>query len=788
MAATETSTVTVVFDDREVQVPPGTPLVVAAAEAGIEIPVFCYEPRLGAPVGACRMCLVEVEMGGRPMPKLQAACTMTAADGMIVKTAATSDKAREGQDAVLEFLLLNHPLDCPVCDKGGECPLQDLTFRYGPGKSRMTLEKRTYEKPLPISPSIVLDRERCILCYRCTRFSSDVAEDGELITRQRGANSVIATFEERPYEGAFSGNVTELCPVGALLPTPYRFRARPWEIVNVPTICQGCPTGCNTWVTVREGNAERILSRNHPAVDEGWLCDRGRFARHEPLTDRLSAPLERGESGLREVPFAEATTAIARRLRHHASLQGRGAVAIVTGGDLTNEEAWAWGSIALELGARTASGSFDGGYDRLAPYGARLDDLDRADLIVVIGDADVADAAGVVDLRIRRARRRGAHVAIVGPGGSLLERDASSFLQVAPGAAGQAIAALGDAAREHGGEGVRQRPALFAPQAGEPAGADALRSLAALLASAEHPVVVVTDAGLAGPSESLAWSLRLDERGGLLVAPQGANERGAHAFGLAGSGADVLSALEAGEVRALVLVGVDPTAEWPDADRWQMALAQTEYVVSVSPFVNTTVSWSHDVLPHSVDYEREGTTTNLEGRIQRLRPATRTPGGRQHLAAVSAIAKTLGLDVPPAANAAYARMAEQFGVAHPWSALNGRAPDPERPALEGEPEWAAADVAPAGDGEFVVIAPPPLFRGAAVERTPALVHQRAPWVMLATEDAERLGLSAGDLVVVTHARGVHAGPLRLSRRLRPGSVRINWAGPPVSGPVSVAAG
>ncbi len=298
MATTESTTVTVTFDGREVQVPAGTPLVVAAAHAGVEIPVFCYEPRLGPPVGACRMCLVEVEMGGRPMPKLQAACTMTAADGMIVKSAATSEKAEEGQDAVLEFLLLNHPLDCPVCDKGGECPLQDLVFRYGPGKSRMTLPKRTYEKPLPISPSIVLDRERCILCYRCTRFSSDVAEDGELIARERGARSVIATFQERPYVGAFSGNVTELCPVGALLPTPYRFKARPWEIVNVPSVCGGCAVGCNTWATVREGNVERVLSRNHPEVDEGWLCDRGRFARHEPLADRLTEPLMRSESGL----------------------------------------------------------------------------------------------------------------------------------------------------------------------------------------------------------------------------------------------------------------------------------------------------------------------------------------------------------------------------------------------------------------------------------------------------------------------------------------------------------
>jgi NADH-quinone oxidoreductase subunit G len=214
--------VTVAVDGREVQVPKGTGLVETALAAGIEIPVFCYEPRLGAPIGACRMCLCEIE----GMPKLQAACTLTAQDGMAVRTAQTSAKAAEGQEATLEFILVNHPLDCPVCDKGGECPLQDLTFRWGPGNTRMRFPKRTFEKPIPISPTIALDRERCILCYRCTRFSEAVAEDGQLIARNRGAQSLIATFEDQPYRAPFSGNVIELCPVGALTSTQYRFEAR----------------------------------------------------------------------------------------------------------------------------------------------------------------------------------------------------------------------------------------------------------------------------------------------------------------------------------------------------------------------------------------------------------------------------------------------------------------------------------------------------------------------------------------------------------------------------------
>src|SRR5205809_4520065 len=283
--------VTVKIDERSVQVPKGTGLVETAAAAGIEIPVFCYEPRLGEAIGACRMCLVEVE--GMP-PKPQAGCTLTAQDGMVVKTARTSEMARVAQHATLEFILVNHPLDCPVCDKGGECPLQDLTFRYGPGNTRMTFEKRTFEKPIPISPTIALDRERCILCYRCTRFSEGVAEDGQLVARNRGSQSVIATFEDEPYRGHFSGNVIELCPVGALTSTQYRFQARPWEIDDVPTVCGLCPVGCNVSATTREGKVKRILSRNHPEIDEGWLCDKGRFAYSSLETrDRVTDPLRK---------------------------------------------------------------------------------------------------------------------------------------------------------------------------------------------------------------------------------------------------------------------------------------------------------------------------------------------------------------------------------------------------------------------------------------------------------------------------------------------------------------
>jgi NADH-quinone oxidoreductase subunit G len=398
-----TELVRVRIDEREVHVPKGTGLIETALAAGVEIPVFCYEPRLGAPIGACRMCLVEVE----GMPKLQAGCTLTAQDGMVVKTARTSEQAVEGQNATLEFILVNHPLDCPVCDKGGECPLQDLTFRYGPGNTRMSYEKLTFEKPIPISPTISLDRERCILCYRCTRFSESVSEDGQLVAANRGALSVITTFEDLPYTGAFTGNVTELCPVGALLPTQYRFEGRPWEIVDVPTVCGLCPVGCNIHATVREGRVKRILSRNHPEIDEGWICDKGRFAyTHLRSEDRLAQPLQRVRlRGLEPVSWEQAIEEAERLMR-----EARGRVVTVLSGSETVEQAYALGKVlrvGLDSHQATLPEEISGALDA---YRLPLSSIRDADAVVVLGDVPVVERAPVVDLWIKAARRNGARI------------------------------------------------------------------------------------------------------------------------------------------------------------------------------------------------------------------------------------------------------------------------------------------------------------------------------------------------------------------------------------------
>ena len=269
--ASEERKVTLIIDGREVIASEGEMLHDAARRGDVEIPVFCYEPKLGDPVGACRMCLVEIE----GMPKLQTSCSTPVRDGMVVHT--MTDQVKTAQSAVVEFLLVNHPLDCPVCDKGGECPLQDISIGWGPGRSRFTDPKRHFQKPVELSPLVAIDRERCILCYRCVRFSQEVAEDAQLQLLERGDRSFVGTFDDRPYIAPFHGNITELCPVGALTSYTYRFRARPWDIEQAGSVCTLCPSQCNVSFTVRDEQVKRVLGRDNAEVDDGWLCDRGRY-------------------------------------------------------------------------------------------------------------------------------------------------------------------------------------------------------------------------------------------------------------------------------------------------------------------------------------------------------------------------------------------------------------------------------------------------------------------------------------------------------------------------------
>jgi NADH-quinone oxidoreductase subunit G len=361
------------------------------------------------------MCLCDVE----GLPKPMAACTMAAQDGMIVRTALSSEKAAAAQNATLEFILVNHPLDCPVCDKGGECPLQDLTFRYGPGATRMTFPKRTFDKPIPISPLIALDRERCILCYRCTRFSENVSEDGQLVAVARGAQSMIATFGDEPYRGPFTGNVTELCPVGALTSTQYRFQGRPWEIQHVPSVCGLCPVGCNVDVTIREGKVKRVQSRNHPEVDGGWLCDKGRYVySHLYAEDRITDPLKRvRRRGLGEISWDDAIDEAERLIR---GAEGR--IVTALSGSETVEQAYALAKLLRQgVGAHEAVMPEEVS-EALDALRLPLSAIADADAVVVTGPDPVLERAPIVDLWIRAARRNGALV-VMGDDGKELARE-----------------------------------------------------------------------------------------------------------------------------------------------------------------------------------------------------------------------------------------------------------------------------------------------------------------------------------------------------------------------------
>ena len=714
---------TVTVDDRQVEVPKGTGLVEAAQAAGIEIPVFCYEPRLGPPVGACRMCLVEIE----GMPKLQAGCTLTVTDRMIIRTSATSAKAAEGQEATLEFILVNHPLDCPVCDKGGECPLQDLTFRHGPGNTRMSFAKLTVDKPIPVSPLIALDRERCILCYRCTRFSEDVAEDGQLIARNRGAHTEIATFEDEPYRSPFSGNVVELCPVGALTSTLYRFDARPWEIQNVPTVCTGCAVGCNTSATIREGKVRRVLSRNHPEVDRGWLCDKGRYSYpYLRAEDRITTPLRRGKKGLEEVSWDEALDAAETMLRESA-----GSIVTAFSGSETTEIAYALGRLLRGGLAAHSAVLPEATSDALEAFRLPLSGIAEAEIVVVVGDEPVVERAPIVDLWIREARRRGAEIIVFSPTGTE---------QTAPGS-GAAIC----------GELAAGRSAL-----------------AKRLAAAERAVLVWSGVGGGGGARiaELAHELSLEAKpgSGAFHLPAASNPRGVALGWAVAADADETNP----EPIELLIVSGDEAAASADV----RALAESaKRVLVLTMFHELAAGWADLILPSTGSLERDGTSMNLEGRVQRLR-RTASPPCPDELAWISKLAARFDVEVPPHAMGVFAELSEHLFRDLTHEDIGLHAPLPARQAYVA-PEPATTPALHDEAGGLRLQRYRPLFSGPAVERVPELGFQRpGADVELSAGDAESLGIANGDQVVVRSNGTSVELRARVNRRLITGVARV----------------
>jgi NADH-quinone oxidoreductase subunit G len=688
--------ITFTLDGREVSAPEGEMLVDAAKRGDVEIPFFCYEPKLGPPVGACRMCLVEIE----GIPKLQTSCSTAVKDGMVVYT--QTEQVKTAQNAVVEFLLVNHPLDCPVCDKGGECPLQDISYGWGPGRSRFQDQKRNFPKPIALSPLVAIDRERCILCYRCVRFSQEVSEDYQLTFLERADHTFVGTFDGRPYVAPFSGNILELCPVGALTNTSYRFRARPWDVANAGSVCTLCPSQCNIAFTVRDDRVERVLERENDAVDDGWLCDKGRWGYQAIAVDeRVVQPLVRDGGRLRPATWEQALAAAADGLRKAGARS-----AAVAGSQTTNEEGYLVQRIFREaLGSPNVD---RGGAAVLPPDQARR--LARPDLAAAVSDIDGAgcvllvetdpiNEAPILDLRLRKAVRRfGCRLVVASSAPTALDGGAASRLTFAPGTAEAFLRALqkalleveeppsdaentageanGTAAVDLGIEGQGRLATFLAEHSlerlAEIAEVDVfdLRDAAALLTQAENVVVLWGErlglgdeaASVLGALGDLALVLGLDagEGSGLIEIPTGTNGRGLREVGCSpalgpgltdaepGMTADrARDSAARGEIAAFYLLNCDPVRELHEGEHWDDALGKAAFVVAHAQFLGASAERHADVVFPAESYaEKEGTVTHPDGRLQRVRPAIGRPGEvRMEWRVLVDLGSLLGLDL-----------------------------------------------------------------------------------------------------------------------------------------------
>jgi NADH-quinone oxidoreductase subunit G len=796
--------VTFTVDGLEVQAPDGVMLVDGAKYGDVEIPVFCYEPKLGQPVGACRMCLVEIE----GIPKLQTACSTPVKDGMVVHT--QTQRVHDAQRAVVEFLLINHPLDCPVCDKGGECPLQDITYGWGPGTSRFIEPKRHFKKPLELSPLIAIDRERCILCYRCVRFSQELSEDYQLILLERGAHSYVGTFDGHPYVAPFSGNIIELCPVGALTSRAYRFRARPWDIEGAGTVAPTDPTHCNVELTVRDERVMRVLARDHEGVDDGWLDDRTRFGYQAVHVDeRIVQPLVREGTELMPASWEKALGAAT------AALKKAGArAAALADGETTNEEAY-----LLQRLFREGLGSGD-----LAsrPHGelpldaaraladpalqATIPDLEFAHAVLLL-ECDPIDEAPVLDLRIRKGvRRHHVQLAVASARPTALDAQAASVMRLAPGGAEGLLVAL-DAALS-GDDGN-----LGGASTAAGSNAQAVRDVAAWLRDAGDDLVIVYgERALRGQGAralvNLAARLELAGRdgAGLLEVPSVPNARGMREAGFApghGPGFATLAApardargiaegLASGELSTVWLNYADPVRFHPDRPLWESALGTAQVVIAVETLLTDTVREYADVVfPGEAYPEKEGTLTNLDGRVQRLRPAIGRPKGATGLPGsgvrplwqvIADVARDVGLDVRALTGAmASSQLFEAVpfyggltldeigGRGIRWPELNAEWDPPTEVARLEVPAAGPA----AREGALRLGTFRSLWASKDVDVSPALHFLRPRQVAeLCPQDAEALGINEGDRVEVSSNGTRIRGTAKLRAAVPPGSVFV----------------
>ncbi|HEY5425527.1 MAG TPA: molybdopterin-dependent oxidoreductase [Candidatus Tumulicola sp.] len=591
-------TVNLTIDGVPVRVPKGTLLVEAAKTVRQEIPVYCYHPKLG-PAGLCRVCLVEIE----GLPKLQIACNTPAADGMVVHT--RGERVETGRSMILELLLVNHPLDCPICDKGGECDLQDYAMAYGRGYSDVVDPKLRKPKGVDLGPTIVLDEERCIVCQRCVRFDDIIADERQLVVKDRGARDIIATATGEPYRHNFTGNVTEICPVGALTSKVYRFKSRPWDLRRTQTSCTQCAVGCQQFADVRYGTVVRTMSvENDDKISDGWLCDRGRYnIGFYASPERLTQPLYKKNGTFVQIGWDDAFTLWRKAIAAAIAANGVSGVGAIGGGRLTNEEAYVLQYAFRKIG--TNSLDWRAGRQRQATPGAKggsLAGIERAHAIVLVGESP-EDRAPVMWLRVRKAALHA---------GAKIVRAAT---------AQQAVAAVGSDAT---------RVALIWDGIDLERG----RSFADAFAKmAELSTYIASDQGNARGAEAM----------GMLPGVGPGYVAGAAGRGTFGMFADARD----GKLGALAIFGANPVRNAPDGGAVAAALASVGFCVVSDLFMTETASLATLVLPAKGAFEKSGTTLNLAGDLLPVNASLQAPDGvLSDLEMLIGLAEQLEIELP----------------------------------------------------------------------------------------------------------------------------------------------
>ena len=730
--------ITVVIDGFEVSVPKGTLIIRAAEKLGIQIPRFCDHPLLD-PVGACRQCLVDVEINGRAFPKPQASCTIPVEPNMIVKTQLTSPVADKAQKGVMELLLGNHPLDCPVCDKGGECPLQNQAMSNGRADARLDGYKRTFEKPINISSSVLLDRERCVLCARCTRFSEQIASDPFITLNERGALQQVGIYENDPFKSYFSGNTVQICPVGALTGASYRFRARPFDLVSTPSACEHCASGCDMRTDVRRGKTLRRLAGDDPSVNEEWNCDKGRWAfKYVTAVDRLTHPLVRNPSGeLVQASWPEALAAAA------AGLKGKRA-AVLTGGRVTTEDAYGYSKFArIALGTNdidyrarvTSDEERDFLVAHVAGSSTTYRDIDSADHVALVA-LEPEEESPIVFLRLNKNfKKRGLKVSAVATKGSIaMDKLKADFIKVAPGAEAAAVAALSLTAKSVilVGERASESVGLFS-------------AVAALAAKTGAKIAYIPRrAGERGALEAGALGTVLP--GGRPVVDAAARVDIAAAWGVDSlpatpgrTSTQIIDALASGDLDAVVVGGVD-AHDLPHS-RDAISALKKSFVVSLEIAPSSVSAIADVVLPVAAITEKSGSFLNWEGRARAFDSAVADSHNRSDVRILSMLADALGNPISLGTVTSSAREFNQLGS---WDGAR----------VQLAPVAAGSAQAVSGNEALLSSWRRLLDMGTLQKGEDNLAGTRRPTVaVISPKRAESIGVATGQQVRVSNAQG-----------------------------------